>query len=317
MGRKTLALLFAAFLGTTAFAGHITFMPQWTPQAQFAGYYVALEKGYYSEAGVDVTLRHPSSSSKLSCMDYLAGGDVDIVTSMLATGISHRADGDKIINVLQTSQNTGLCCMAHTPISKLEDLNGMSIGRWKSGFGENATIAQKDLGLDIEWIPYLYGTSLFISKAVDATLCYSFNELIQLYLSMGETPKENILFFKDCGYNYPEDGLYVTETFYNAHKEDVENFVEASKRGWDFCREHPEEALKVVKKFTNLHHIRTNDTHQRMMLKVILTLQENRKTGKADYAPVSRELFDELSRKGAENGLFSRVVKYEEIIRTK
>lgn len=314
--RHILSVALAILVGSaSAFSQHhITFMPQWTPQAQFAGYYVALEMGFYTEAGLDVTIKHLSSNSNQNCMEHLEKGDVDIVTNMLIGGMKERSKGFPIVNVLQTSQNTGLCCVAHKPVKSLEDLNGMKIGRWESGFAENATIAQNELGLDIHWVPYIYGVTLYIANAVDAALFYSYNELIQLYLSMGEVPADHIIFFNEYGYNYPEDGLFVTEAFYKANKDDVDKFVKASKKGWDYCRTHKKEALAIVRKYTTGHHIRTNDVHQEMMLRVVLTLQEDKNTHEATYAPVSKQLFDDMCRKGIEAGILSGKVEYSDFI---
>ena len=79
----------------------IVFMPQWTPQAQFAGYYVAFEKGFYKEAGIDVEIRHIPLNSTESVSGYLLSGDVQIVGQQLIQSIISRSDGNDIVNVMQ------------------------------------------------------------------------------------------------------------------------------------------------------------------------------------------------------------------------
>ena len=315
MKRLFLGLFF--FLAPLLLRGQeiITFMPQWTPQTQFAGYYVAIEKGFYEEEGVSVVLDHFGGSSTGTAIERIAQGKADIITSQLVSAMIARDQGLPLINVLQTSQLNGLMCAAHFPIDSPQALDSTRVGRWKVGFGEICDLFCYKNHLSLEWIPYIQGINLYVSGAVDALLCYSYSEFILLELATGGIPPENVVRFRDYGLNYPEDGLYVTEAYYRAHPETVDKFVRASRRGWEYAREHPEEALEISMRVVQMFNVATNRVLQQRMLTEILNLQVNPVTGRADFAPVSRAVFDELNASLHETGHLRSDLKYEDLIR--
>jgi NitT/TauT family transport system substrate-binding protein len=251
-------------------AQRIVFTPQWTPQSQFAGYYVAQEKGFYKEAGVEVNFQHPSVS--YSALNRLMEGSSDMITTQLTQAMIAIDRGIPIAHVLQTSQKNGLVLLGRSDsIRTIEDLRRKKVGVWKAGFGELAYIMDAELQLGIKWIPFLEGTNLFISGAIDATLAMSYNEYLQIRVS-GHEDKIPIR-LSDIGYDYPEDGLYVSLDFYRRYPEKVKAFVEASRKGWEWTHEHPEEALDIVMKWAEKEQVHTNRIFQRWMLEEILRLQ--------------------------------------------
>ena len=293
----------------------IYFMPQWTPQTQFAGYYVAVEKGFYAEEGLEVVIDHFGGSSTESVIDKLEHRKVDIITTQLITAMLAREKGIKLINVLQTSQVNGLMCATHFRIESPQSLNGAKIGRWKVGFGEVCDLFCYKNGLDVQWVPYIQGINLYVSGAVDALLCYSFSEYLLLVLATGGIPEENLIRFRDFGLDFPEDGLYVTESYYRQNKDAVDKFVRASRRGWEYAAEHPEEALDISMRVVESYNVATSRIFQRMMLEEMIRLQVNTVTGVQDFAPVRREVFESLNAMLREMGYLKRDIKYEEMIR--
>ena len=251
-------------------AQRIVFTPQWTPQSQFAGYYVAQEKGFYKEAGVEVDFQHPSVS--YSALNRLMEGSSDMITTQLTQAMIAIDRGIPMAHVLQTSQKNGLVLLGRSDsIRTIEDLRKKKVGVWKAGFGELAYIMDAELRLGIKWIPFLEGTNLFISGAIDATLAMSYNEYLQIRVS-GHEDKVPIR-LADAGYDYPEDGLYVSLDFYRRYPEKVKAFVQASQKGWEWAHEHPEEALDIVMKWAEKEQVHTNRIFQRWMLEEILRLQ--------------------------------------------
>lgn len=315
MKRITLisALLLCAGLVLNA-QKKITFMPQWTAQAQFAGFYVALEKGFYADEGLDVTIRHIESNSSLTVLEHLAKGDADIAEEQLLNGISARASGQKIVNIMQLVQESALCCVTNFPVSSLDDLRGKSVGKWLTAYGNIDELLKMMREMDVNWVNAYNPINLFLYNALDATLCASYNELISISLTLGGIPDDHILRFSQHGLNCPEDGLYVTEEFYEKNKESVDGFVRASKKGWDYARNHQDEALEINRKFIEDNHIVTNDMKQRMMLEEMMRLSVNYMSGEADYAPVERSLFDALNKILFSLGVIKRVVEYDELI---
>ena len=252
-------------------AQRIVFTPQWTPQSQFAGYYVAQEKGFYKEAGVEVDFQHPSVS--YSAANRLMEGSSDIITQQLVQAMILIDRGMPIVHILQTSQRNSLVLVSRTDtLRTLEDLKGKKVGIWKAGFGDLAYIMDTEKELDIEWVPYLESVNLFLSGAIDATLAMDYNEYQKIRVSGHED--KPVIRFSDTEYDYPEDGLYVSEDFYKLHPDKVKAFAEASRKGWEWAHEHPEETLDIVMKWVAKENVHTNRIHQKWMLEKILAMED-------------------------------------------
>ena len=251
-------------------AQRIVFTPQWTPQSQFAGYYVAQEKGFYKEAGVEVDFQHPSAS--YSAANRLLEGSSDIITQQLVQAMILIDRGMPIVHVLQTSQRNSLVLVTRSDtLRTFDDLKGKKVGVWKSGFGDLAYIMDSEKNLDIQWIPYLESVNLFLSGAIDATLAMSYNEFLKIRVAGHED--KPVIRFSETEYDYPEDGVYVTTDFYQRHPDKVKAFVEASRKGWEWAHEHPEETLDIVMKWAKRENVHTNRIHQQWMLEQILEIQ--------------------------------------------
>lgn len=251
-------------------AGQIVFTPQWTPQSQFAGYYVALEKGFFRQAGLDVVIRHPSASNQ--AMNNLMSDKCQVITLQLVNALENIDRGFPLVNILQTSQRNSLMIVPRNDsIRTIDDLRGKRVGIWKAGFGELGYILNNSRQLNIEWIPFISNINLFISGAVDATLAMSYNEYLQI-LACGIQPS-SVFYFEDLGYDIPEEGLYVTTTYYESHKQELKAFVEAVKQGWKWAAAHPEETLDIVMQYVRRANVPTNRIHQRKMLQTVLHLQ--------------------------------------------
>lgn len=306
----------AIFLGIAVHArDNVRFMPAWTPQAQFAGFYVALDKGFYSDEDLDVVIEHMGINSSKPGIVRIAEGEVDMIGSHPIQALIAREEGTKVVNILQVTQNTGMMVVSHKPIDNIKALQGAKIGRWQSGFSEICELCCKANNLDVIWVPFLNGINLFLSGAIDATVAMSYNEYNLLLEATGGIPAENCIRFSDYGYDIPEDGVYVTEDYYNTHKETIEKFNRATKRGWDFCIEHPDEALDIIMEWTAKTGIRTNRYHQSVMLKGMTDLIVNPQTGKADYSPISEDKFNNLIQALIQMEYISKPTNYKEFIK--
>lgn len=290
-----------------AHAQQITFTPQWTPQSQFAGYYAALENGYYAEAGLDVSIVHPTSSN--NSMDMIKDGTSDIITSELIQAMMTTDDDLKLVNLLQTTQHSTLVLISRTKnVHDFADLAGCRIGTWKVGFSEIPHMIDEEQHLDIEWVKLINSLNLYIAGAIDATLAKSYNELI-LFSMSGVTPG-SVLYFSEHGYDFPEDGLYVSEAFYKKNPEKCRLFAEASKKGWDWVRDNREEALDIVMKYVKESNVPTNRYNQKWMLDAILKAHEDVKGGTPSYR-LDEEAFNRLNEALVKYGYIARPVVYE------
>ena len=251
-------------------AQQIVFTPQWLPQSQFAGYYVALEKGFYKEAGLDVVIEHTSSSD--NAQNRLREGKCNAITMNVFDAIFNIDQGMEVVNVLQTALHTGLVIVPrNNDIKKLKDLSGKRVGIWRTHYYELSQIVNEDYDLNIEWIPFVQSVNLYISGAVDATMAMVYNEAYHIYAS----GFENVSFISlaDYGYDFPEEGVYFTKEYYEKYPDKAKAFAEASRRGWEWTHEHPDEALDIVMKVIEENNLPAGRQHQKWMLNEILRLQ--------------------------------------------
>ena len=314
--KKFLTLLAVILIsGTAAQAQKIVFMPHWLPQAQFAGYYVALDRGFYADEGLDVEIKHLNANTRRRPASYLKNGEIDITTMMLINALELVDSGTDVVNILQVCQSTGLSCVSKNPISRIEELDGAKVGKWTTGYSEFAMMAADEKGISVEWVSLLNNINAFIAGAVDATLLYTFNEAIQLYLATGKDWSANTLRLSDIGYDYPDDGIYVTAEFYEKNREVADKFAHASRLGWEWAAKHPEEAVDICMKYIKSENITSNRIHQRMMLDEMIELQKDKKTGKATFSKISREVFDDLVEKAVNAGILIDKPDYDKMIR--
>ena len=256
------------------------FTPQWTAQAQFAGYYVAQEQGFYRDAGLEVDIVHPSLTQ--SAMSRISRNESQATTLQLCQAMEIIDSGIPMVNILQTSMNNAMVIVSRRGVDPLTQ-KGARVGIWSAGFGQLAICMSIKDGLDYEWIRFANNVNLFIKGAIDATLAMSYNEYYQLVQAGYEMTDTNVYRFCDHGYNVQEDGVYMTREYYNKHKEQARKFAEASRRGWEWAAEHPEETLDIVMKYVEENHIATNRVMQDLMLKDILRLQTDRESGEREF----------------------------------
>ena len=258
----------------------LVFTPQWTAQAQFAGYYVAQEKGFYKDAGIDVEIIHPTAT--LSAMNRISRNQSHATTMQVCQAMEIIDSGTPLVNILQTSMNNAMVIASRRNMDPLSQ-KGARVGIWSAGFGQLAIcMSQKD-SLDYEWIRFATNVNLFIKGAIDATLAMSYNEYYQLLQAGYQLDSTNVYRFCDHGYNVQEDGVYVTRSYYRKHKEQVRKFADASRKGWEWAAEHPEETLEIVMKYVKENHIATNVVLQRLQLAEVLRLQLDRESGEREF----------------------------------
>lgn len=314
--RKTILTLLLAVMCLWGKAQKVVFAPQYTPQSQFAGYYVAKAKNFYYDEGLDVVIRHIGVGTKETSADLLIDGQADIAGQQLFQSILLRDNGTPVVNVMQLTQRIGLCCVTRKPIKSVKDLDGMKIGKWVNGYSEICETLEKAENIDIEWVPAFNPVNLYAYGAVDGILVYSYNELIQLDQAVGGIDNENVFVFADQpSLDIPEDGLYVTEDYYLKNRETVEKFVRATKKGWDYVREHPDEALEISLKVIRDNNIVTNRSKEKNMLEQYLKLQINPATGKPDYAQISESELDKLISAMMANGAITENVEHKDFIK--
>ena len=286
------------------------FTPQWTAQAQFAGYYVAEAMGFYREAGVKVKIVHPSATQP--AMSRLRDNYCQATTLQLCQAMEIVCDGTPLVNILQTSMNNAMVIVSARGKDPLKQ-KGAKVGIWSVGFGQLAICMSFQDHLNYEWVRFAQDINLFLSGALDAMLAMSYNEYYQLVQAGIELTDKNVYRFCDHGYNVQEDGVYMTREYYEKHKDQAQRFAKASRKGWEWAVHHPEETLDIVMQYVNKEHIATNRVMQRLMLKEVLRLQIDRESKKQEFR-LRPDMVKLASRLMVDNHMLGREVTYEELI---
>ena len=288
----------------------IVFTPQWTAQAQFAGYYVAEAKGFYREAGVKVKIVHPSATQP--AISRLYAKQCQATTLQLCQAMEIVDDGIPLVNILQTSMNNALVIVSAHNRNPLTQ-RGERVGIWSVGFGQLAICMSMKERLNYQWVRFSHNVNLFVAGALDATLAMSYNEYYQLVQAGIEMTDKNVYRFCDHGYNVQEDGVYMTRDYYTKHKEQARRFAQASRKGWEWAAAHPEETLDIVMRYVKRDNIATNRTMQKLMLKEVLRLQVDRESHKREFR-LRPDMVRFASRLMLENKMLKHEVGYNDLV---
>jgi NitT/TauT family transport system substrate-binding protein len=274
-----------------------TFIPQWSPQAQFAGYYVAYEKGIYKKYGIDLTILKGGPDS--SPVEFLKKGKADFASMWLSTAIQKRSEGVKLINIGQIIQRSALMFVAKKSagIHKPEDINDKKVGLWGAEYRIQPNAFFKKYNLKVKVIPQSFSVNLFLRDGVDVASIMWYNEYHTI-INSGINPEElSTFFFYDYGLNFPEDGIYTLENNFTKDPSLACAFVRASIEGWLYALDHPDEALKIVLKYLSSAQMPANKMHQEWMLEKMRDLIIPKNTGipvgtllQADFMRVAEEM---------------------------
>ena len=286
------------------------FTPQWTAQAQFAGYYVAQEKGFYKEAGLNVEIVHPSLTQP--AMKRIQNKESHATTLQLSQALEIVDGGIELVNILQTSMNNALTIVSRRGVNPLTQ-KGARVGIWASGASQLALCVNKKENLGYEWVPFASNVNLFVAGAIDATVAMSYNEYYQLVQTGLPMDEKCVYRLSEHGYNFQEDGLYVTREYYDKHRDQAKKFAQASRKGWEWAAAHPEETLDIVMKYVQDNHIITNRTLQKLMLEEILRLQVDRDSGKREFR-LRPDMVKKLNQLLLECNMLKHEITYEQLI---
>ncbi len=285
------------------------FTTSWTAQSEFAGYYVAKEKGFYRELGLDVEIQHPTLTS--SAFQRLQTEKSNAAMFSLVSVIDFISQGIPLVNIFQDSMNSSNILVSRWCMDPLK-MNGKKVGIFNSDPNYLLFIMDKMQKMNYQWIPFSSGINVFLSGAVDATMVVSYNEYLQLLQAGFKIDEAYLYRFNEHDYNIQENGVYVKQQYYLTHREEVKKFAAGSRKGWEWVAAHPDEALRIVMKYVKAEHVPTNEVMQKLMLEEILRLQINRETGKREFR-VRPDMVEKASRLMKRCGMIKRNVSYNEI----
>jgi len=255
-------VLCAALMSAGAQAAErFTVQLRWLPQAQFIGYYVAKEKGYYKEAGLDVTIR--PGGPDIGPVKALASGEADIAVEWLSSALAARERGTPVVNVAQVFDRSGLMltCRQSRGISRPQDLRGKRVGVWFDGLEYPFLSWMNKLGIrtsgpsaDLAVVRQGFDVAPLIKGEVDCISTMIYNEFWKT-IEAGINPLELVSFqYEEQGVGMLEDGLYVLEPRLNdpAYVDRLRKFVLASLQGWQYALANRDEAVGILIKGAKL-----------------------------------------------------------------
>lgn len=241
-------------------------MPLWSPQAQFAGYYVALDKGIYARHGVDLTILKAGPGQ--SPIQSLKDGQADFAVLWLTTALQHRSADMKLVNLAQMVQRSSLLLISKksSGIKTIKDMNGKQVGLWSGDLSILPRLLFANNGVTVFEVPQSHTVNLFLRGGVDVTSAMWYNEYHTILNSGVDREELNIVPLHEQGMNFPEDGLYTLDERLQKDPALAEAFVSASLEGWCTAFNHPDEALEIVIKYMRDAKVPANRVHQKWML---------------------------------------------------
>lgn len=270
MPRRILVIIFLTAYSISVISAQnlfrIRYMPHWLHQAQFAGYYMAKEKGIYEKYGLDVEII-PGGPGR-PAIPALTGNSTDITSTFLSGAIKARSKGNEIVEIAQLSQRSALIYIAKSKsgIKTPGDFNNKKIGIWRSDFQELPRAFLKKYDIEAEIIPITKTLTLFLRDGLDIMCVMWYNEYHQV-LNYGINPDElDVFHFLDYELDFPEDAIICKESYYEAHREECDKFVQATLEGWNDAFEHKEETLDLVLEYMIKANIPASRAHQSWML---------------------------------------------------
>ncbi len=249
----------------------ISLMVQWFPQAQFAGYIVAHEKGFYNEAGIDVTILFSDGTD--SPLQEVLDKRIEFCTGWLSQAIMLRSENEPILNICQLLQKSSLMLIAkkESGIETAQDLENKIVSNWGGDFSIQPIAFFQKQNILPEVILQSFRIDGFLVGAIEVTSAMYYNEYHKILQAGIDEDELVTFFFTDYDLNFPEDGIYCREDFLQNEPEMCKNFVEATIKGWAYAFQNKEETLDLVMKYCREYHMQTNRSHQRWMLGAIET----------------------------------------------
>jgi NitT/TauT family transport system substrate-binding protein len=254
--KKLLTSALALLTATAAYAAdEVRLQLQWVTQAQFAGYYVALDKGYYQAEDLDVSIL--PGGPDIAPPQVLAGGGADAMLNWMPSALAARERGLPVVNIAQPFKSSGLMltCWKDTGITSPADFKGKTIGVWFFGneYPFLSWMSQEGISTDggpdgVTVLRQGFNVDPLLQRQADCISTMTYNEYGQV-LDAGVSEDELVTFkYENQGVATLEDGIYVLEDNLNdpAFVDKMVRFVRASMKGWKYAEANPGEAAEIV-----------------------------------------------------------------------
>jgi NitT/TauT family transport system substrate-binding protein len=286
MKKIVMAMLTVGLAFSAQAADKVTIQLKWVTQAQFGGYFVAQDKGYYQAEGLDVTIK--PGGPDIAPPQVIAGGGADVIIDWMPAALASREKGVALVNIAQIFKKSGmmLTCRKDSGIKSPADFRGKTLGVWFYGNEYPFLSWMSKLGIPttggsngVTVLKQGFNVDPILQKQAECVSTMTYNEYWQI-VDAGLSPSELVVYkYEDQGVSTLEDGLYVLEK--NLRKKafvsKMARFLKASIKGWKYAADHPDEAADIV--LENDDTGAQTEKHQRRMMREINKLVGNQPQG--------------------------------------
>lgn len=288
----------------------VTYLPHWIPQAQFAGYYMAAEKGFYRQHGLDVTIL--DGGPRKPVRKALVTGEATFGSHFLSSALKMRDDGVPLVHLAQITQRSALMIVAHKShgVHSVKDLDGKKMTLWEDFTTQPEALFRK-YNLRVKTITQGPTINLFMRGGVDASSAMLYNEY-HLFLNSGLDEDEvTVITYDKHDLDFPEDSVLCLAETWRTKPDVCRAFVRATLEGWQYVLSHREESLRVVMQRTEQARTGTNRSHQRWMLERMCELIQPVPPA-TEMGVLSREAYDRVVRELKKGGQIKSAPAFEE-----
>ena len=259
VGASVVVAGFAATSGSSQGLTKVTLQSKWVVQAQFAGYYAAKAKGYYKQAGLDVTIK--AGGPDIIPEQVVLGKQAEFGINWFPSLLANRDTGSDLVNIGQVYARSGTTevTFKSSGINTFKKMRGKKFGVWIFGneFEQRAALVKNGMNpdKDVTLVKQNFDMLAFLSGEIDAASAMTYNELAQvLEVKNPDTGKLytlkdlNVFKYADLGTGMLQDGIFVRGDWIKgkANQDTAVKFLEASFRGWIFCRNNPKACTNIV-----------------------------------------------------------------------
>jgi len=237
---------------------------QWFPQAQFAGYYAALDKGFYKAEGLNVTIK--PGAVEIVPATVVASGQAEFGISWVPRMLAPRESGADVQIISQVFQRSGTLQVAwkESNITKADDWRGKKVGTWGFGNEHELYAAMRKVGIDpanpadVTIVPQDFTMAAFLNGEIDAAQAMTYNEYAQVLEAKNPDTGQlyqpsdlDVVSMESAGTAMLQDAIFTSEAWLaKPGNEDIAvKFLKASFRGWAHCRDNVDECVQIVLKY--------------------------------------------------------------------
>ena len=229
---------------------------QWVAQAQFAGYYAAVDQGFYADEGLDVTILE--GAVEIVPQQVVAAGGAEVGLAWVPKALVSNEEDAGLVNVGQVFQRSGtlMVSWADSGITSPSDWEGKIVGNWGFGNEYELTAAIEKFGVNVgELVAQSFDMEALLNREIDAAEAMIYNEYAQVLEATNPATGElyqpsdlTVIDFNDPSIATAmlQDAIWVTEAYAEDNADTVEAFLRASFRGWIYCRDNPDSCVDIV-----------------------------------------------------------------------